>query len=94
MGSAVPAITAAAASSLPAVALSMWFRFHLWKGRVNRQERGISSRQGVVNVLLQPRGSMNCLTLYEESKVKLAISGKTLFQRVSGNDYKRVSLLT
>lgn len=94
MSSAVPGIAAAAASFLRALALSVWFRFHLWNRYVNRQEKGISSREGVVSVLLQPRGSMNCLALFMKSqKIILAIGRKTLFQRASGDDCKRVSLL-
>lgn len=72
MSSAVPGITAAAAPFLRALAFSVWFRFHLWNGDVNRQEKGISSREGVVSVLLQPRGSVNCLTLHKESKSHLS----------------------
>lgn len=72
MSSAVPGITAAAAPLLRALALSVWFRFHLWNGYMNRQEKGIGSREGVVSMWLQPRGSVNCLTLHEDSKSLLS----------------------
>lgn len=72
MSSAVPGITAAAAPFLRALDLSLWFRFHLWNRYVNRQEKGISSREGVVSMLLQAKGSVNCVTLHKESKSHLS----------------------
>lgn len=68
MSSAVTRIMAAAASIRRVLAGFVWFRFHLWKGEGNRQEKTISSRDTVFTGLLQARGSMNGLVLHADSR--------------------------
>lgn len=73
MSSAVTRITAAAASFRRVLARFVWFRFHLWKGEGNRQEKAISSRDTVLTGLLQARGSMNGIVLHAVKKSSLVI---------------------
>lgn len=66
MSGAVTRTTAAAVSSVRALAVFAWFMFHLWKGSLSRQEEEIGSRDGVLGGLLQARGSMSRLILHAE----------------------------